>query len=69
MFQPCKLTQVRATKWYISVEKKVLQSIREAYVKISRESDNKSKDTFGNVPVSEKAWHRATTMFRSALLV
>jgi len=45
---------VRATKWYISVEKKVLQSIREAYVKISRESDNKSKDTFGNVPVSEK---------------
>ncbi|CAE7251245.1 unnamed protein product [Symbiodinium natans] len=45
---------VRATKWFMSVEKKVLQNIRETYVKISRESDNKSKDCFGNGAVSEK---------------
>ena len=48
-------TQVRATKWWISVEKKVLQSIRDGYIKRSREADSKSKDSFGNVLVSEKA--------------
>lgn len=45
---------VKATAWWVKVEKKVLQDIRSGYIKKSREADNKSKDCFGNEAVSSK---------------
>eukprot|EP00913_Durusdinium_trenchii_P009018 g8484.t1 len=45
---------VKATAWWVKVEKKVLQDIKSGYIKKSREADNKSKDCFGNGTVGSK---------------
>ncbi|CAJ1408469.1 unnamed protein product [Effrenium voratum] len=45
---------VKATQWWVKVEKKVLQDIKTGYIKKSRDADNKSKDCMGNEPVSSK---------------
>ena len=45
---------VKATAWWVKVEKKVLQDIKGGYIKKSREADNKSKDCFGNESVASK---------------
>eukprot|EP00931_Biecheleriopsis_adriatica_P101512 TRINITY_DN76630_c0_g1_i1.p1 TRINITY_DN76630_c0_g1~~TRINITY_DN76630_c0_g1_i1.p1 ORF type:complete len:1114 (+),score=201.04 TRINITY_DN76630_c0_g1_i1:100-3441(+) len=43
----------KATKWWTDVERSVRKFIQEGYIKMSRDADGKSNDSFGNEKVCE----------------